>query len=165
MEIQFSFIDLLVIIVLIWAIYKGIKRGPVVHSLSLLIVLGGIALFGLMSVSIADFIRDRATVNLENLHLIIFSILFSATIWLSNLVADKIEASGTNTKGFANVSLGILTNIIKYVFLLSIFFLFLAKFDRSYDFIGSAEKNRTKLYRPIKNIAPSTIKTVSFLKD
>ncbi len=165
MNIQFSFIDVFIIVVLLWATYKGIKRGPVVHALSLLVIIVGIALFGLMSESIADFIRDRATVRLENLHQIIFIILFSATIWLSNLIANKIEAAGTNTKGFANISLGILTSIIKYIFLLSIFLLFFDKIDTGYDLLSSTEKNKTIMYKPIKNIAPSTIKTISFLKD
>lgn len=160
-----SFLDIFIVLVLIWAIFKGYKRGPVVHALSLLVIVIGIAVFGIVSESIADFVRDRATVSMDNLHLYIFAILFLASCWLSNFVAGKVEKGSSKPKGILIIALGILVSIIKYLYILSITLLFFAKFDNSYNLVGASEKSRTKLYTTVKSIAPETIKTVSFLKD
>lgn len=160
-----SFLDVFIVLVLIWAIYKGYKRGPVVHASSLLVIVTGIAVFGIISISIADYIRDRATVSMDNLHFYIFAILFMATTWLSNFVANKVEKGTSKPKGIVSIILGILASVVKYLYILSITLLFFAQFDNSYNLINSEEKRRTKFYTTVKNIAPETIKTVSFLKD
>lgn len=162
----FSFIDVFIILVLIWAIYKGYKRGPIVHALSLLVIVLGIAVFGAVSNSIAEYIKDRATISLENLHHYIFIILFIASVWLSNLIGDKIEKSnGEKPKGILNIILGIIASSIKYLYLLSIFLLYFSQVDKSFDILSSTEKRETKFYKAVKNIAPATIKTISYLKD
>ncbi|MCF6366373.1 MAG: CvpA family protein [Bacteroidales bacterium] len=163
-----SFLDVFIVLVLIFAIFKGYKRGPVVHAISLLIIVSGIAIFGYMSEGIADYIRERirSNENLPSLHLYIFAFLFSATVWLSNFVADRIEkGAGSKPKGILNISLGIIASVIKYLYLLSVLLLFFAGFDKSYNIIGTKEKNNTKFYKTVKNIAPDTIKSVAFLKD
>ena len=159
-----SFLDVFIVLVLIWAIFKGYKRGPVVHALSLLIIVIGIAVFGIASKSIADFFRDRATVPLDNLHFYIFAILFMATTWLSNFVANKVEKGASKPKGFISIILGIVASIVKYLYILSITLLFFAQFDKSYNMTDDVKKRRTKLYETVKSIAPETIKTVSFLE-
>ncbi len=162
----FSFIDVFIVLVLIWAIYKGYKRGPIVHALSLLVIVLAIAVFGAVSNSIAEYIKDRATVSMENLHHYIFIILFLASVWLSNLIGDKIEKSvGAKPKGILNIVLGIIASSLKYLYLLSIFLLYFAQADSSFNILSYTEKRETKLYKAVKNIAPSTIKTVNFLKD
>lgn len=161
-----SFLDIFIVLVLIWAIFKGYKRGPVVHAVSLLIIVVGIALFGAISTSIADYIRDRATVPLINLHFIVFAVLFSATTWLANFVSNKIETGGAaKPKNIAGIFLGILASVVKYLYILSILLLFFAQFDKSYNLTEPGEKGRTKLYHTVKSIAPYTIKTVSFLEE
>lgn len=171
MDVEFdaaiSFFDIFIVLVLIWAIYKGFKRGPVVHAISLLILIAGIAIFGYMSEGIAEYIRERTRTqeNLPNLHFTIFAVLFSATIWLSNFVGDKIEKGAGKPKGILNIALGILASVIKYLYLLSILLLFFSQIDKSYNLVGSKEKGNSKLYKTVKSIAPDTIKTVAFLKD
>jgi membrane protein required for colicin V production len=164
LDTSVGFLDIFIILVLIWAIYKGYKRGPVVHAVSLLIIVVGIALFGIISENIADYIRDRATVSLSYLHFFIFALFFIITLWLSHIVSNKIEKGGTKTKGLLNITLGILASSIKYLYILSIVLSFFSQIDKSYDLVGSQEKKRTKLYETVKSIAPYTIKTVSYLE-
>jgi membrane protein required for colicin V production len=161
-----SFLDVFIVLVLIWAIYKGYKRGPVVHAVSLLIIVVGIALFGAISTSIAGYISDRATVSLDNLDLIVFAVLFTATTWLANFISKKTEAAGAaKPKGIGSIALGILASLVKYLYILSITLLFFAQFNKSYQLIDAGEEERTKLYTTVKSIAPATIKTVSFLDE
>ncbi len=161
-----SFIDIFIVIVLIWAIYKGFKRGPVVHALSLLVIVLGLAIFGSVSQTIADAINQNLTNSVENLHYYLFVLLFIVTVWLSNFIADKVEkGAGAKPKGILNIILGILASSLKYLYLLSVIFLFFYQIDNKYDIISSKEKRHSKLYEIVKNIAPATIKTVSFLQE
>lgn len=163
---EVSIIDVFIALILAWAIYMGIKKGPIVHSLSLLVVIVGIVVFGYISIKIADYISDTMNISIDNLHHYIFVVLFIATVWLSNLVADKAEqSSGGKPKGILNISLGVLSSTIKYLFFTSIFLLYFSQVDKSYDLLSSKAKRKSKLYEIVKNIAPATIKTVAFLKD
>ena len=163
---EVSIIDVFISIVLVWAIYAGVKKGPVVHSLSLLVVIAGIIIFGYISIKIADYLTDTVNISINNLHIYIFAFLFIATVWLSTFVADKVEQSSAGKpKAVFNISLGILSSLIKYLFFLSIFLLYFSQIDKSYDLLSSKSKRNSKLYNVVKNIAPSTIKTINFLKD
>jgi len=162
-----SFLDIFIVLVLIWSIFKGYKRGPVVHALSLLVIVIGIAAFGYISPEIAEFAREkvRSQNNLPYIHLYIFAILFIGTIWLSNFVANKTEKASGKPKGFISILLGIIAGTVKYLYILSIVLLYFGQFDNNYEIVNSEEKRRTKLYNGVKNLAPNTIKTVSFLKE
>jgi membrane protein required for colicin V production len=164
LDTSVGFLDIFIILVLLWAIYKGYKRGPMVHAVSLLIIVVGIALFGIISENIADYIRDRATVSLNYLHLFVFAVFFLITIWISHMVSNRIEKGGANKKGFVNIILGILASSIKYLYILSIVLSFFSQIDKSYDVVGSKERKRSKFYETVKSIAPYTIKTVSYLE-
>jgi membrane protein required for colicin V production len=156
-----SIIDVLLILVLFWAVYKGYKRGPIVHSLSLLIVISGIALFGILSEEVSDFIRRRSTESLNNLELYIFGVLFSATLWLSNLVADKTEkSSSASLKKPVNIILGILASSIKYLYITSIILLFVSQSGM----LSLKQQRKSRFYKTVKLTAPQTIKSVGFLK-
>ncbi len=156
-----SIIDILLVFVLIWAIFRGYRRGPIVHGLSLLIVVVGITVFGLLSTQISDFIRQRSTVSLSNLEFYVFSVLFSATLWLSNIVADKSEKAGSvSLKKPVNIILGILASCVKYLYIVSILLLFVSQSH----ILSSKQERKSRLYKIVKLTAPSTIKTVTFLK-
>ncbi len=156
-----SIIDIILILILIWAIFKGYQRGPIVQALSLLTVIAGIAVSGSLSTEISDFIRQRSTISLSNLDIYIFAILFSATLWLSNLVADKTEkASSVNLKKPINIILGIITNCIKYLYIVSIILLFVSQSG----ILPGKQERKSRFYKTVKLTAPSTIKTVAFLK-
>ncbi|RLD50171.1 MAG: hypothetical protein DRI94_09360 [Bacteroidetes bacterium] len=156
-----SIIDVLLVLILIWAIFRGYQRGPVVHSLSLLVIVAGIAIFGLLSTEVSDFINNSRSGQLNNLEYYIFGALFSATIWLSNIVADKTQkTSSASLKKPVNIILGILTSSIKYLYIISIFLLF---FSQSGILPAKYERN-SRFYKIVKLTAPATIKTVDFLK-
>ncbi|NPA67629.1 MAG: CvpA family protein [Chlorobi bacterium] len=156
-----SIIDVLLAVVLIWALFKGYKRGPVVHSLSLLAILAGIAVFGLVSTELANFIGAKWRGGISNLDIYIFAVLFSATLWLSNIVADKAQSSSNvNMKKPVNIILGMLTSAIKYLYITSIILLFVS---HSGLLPGKYER-KSRFYKTVKLTAPATIKTVNFLK-
>ncbi len=163
---EVSIIDVFITIVLVWAIYIGAKKDPIVHSLSLLVVIAGIIIFGYISIKIADYLTDTVNISINYLHHYIFAFLFIAIVWLSGFVGDKVEqTSGGKPKAVLSIGLGILSSLIKYIFFLSIFLLYFSQIDSSYNLLSSRSKRNSKLYEIVKNIAPSTIKTINFLKD
>ncbi len=156
-----SFIDVLLVIILIWAVYKGFKRGPLVQSLSLLVIIAGIAVFGLISTELADFISGKWKGSVHRLDSYIFAVLFSATVWLSNIVADKTEnASSVNLKKPVNIILGIVAAVVKYLYITGIILLFVSQSG----ILPLKQERKSRFYKTVKNTAPSTMKTVSFLK-
>ncbi len=156
-----SIIDILLFLLFAWAAYKGYKRGPVVHAVSLLIVLAGITIFAALSKEVTDFIRLNSNMTAKNLELYMFGILFIAVVWLSNFVADKTaQVSTASLKKPINIILGILTSGIKYLYFASIILLFL----NQTSVLSPQTERKSHLYKFVKTTALETIKPLDILK-
>ena len=158
-----SLFDFLITIVLIWAVYRGYKRGSIIHSVALLVLLAGIVVSAKVSYMFYGFLADRSRIPLINLPVIIFAVLFVFSVIGAHFVANKVTGNvGKEPKGFTNKILGILVNVVKYLFMTSIVLIFIFKLDASFEFIHKNEKQRTKLYYPVLSIAPSAFKILRF---
>lgn len=162
-DIGISFLDFLLSLVLFWAIYRGYKRGAIIHSVALLVLLAGIGISGKLSYLIYDYMQERARVTLYNLPVILFFIFSVLSVIGAHFVANKVTANiGKEPKGFTNKLLGAGVNVVKYLYMSSIVLIMLFKLDANFDFIHPKEKERTILFYPVLRIAPATFKMLEF---
>ena len=162
-DVGISFFDFLIIIVLFWAIYRGYTRGAIIHSVALLVLLGGIGISAHLSYVIYGWIQEKARVPLYNLPVILFFFMAVASIIGSHIVARKVIGNiGKTPKGKWNRGLGVLVNVVKYLYMISIAFIMIYKLDANYHFIHQKEKSRTSLFYPIMSIAPTTFRPLRF---
>lgn len=162
-NIGLSFWDFLITIVLLWAIYKGYRRGAIVHSIMLLALLAGIAIAARMGYGVYNMLQDKARVPLYNMPVVIFALLFALAIVGSHLIGNKVSNNvGKTPRGFTNRLLGVAVSVVKYLFILSVALILVYKIDANYEFISRDEKQRTKLFYPVMNIAPSAFRILRF---
>ncbi len=161
--LETSLFDILIVLTLGWAIYRGYKRGSIVHSVALLVLLGGVFMAAYLSYKIYGVINYRSRVQLVHLPVIIFSILYVGVVYGAHFVADKVTGNiGEDAKGRTNKLLGILVNIGKYLFMISIVLMFIFKLDATYNFISPEEKKETSLYYPVLKVAPTVFRILRF---
>ncbi len=162
-NIGLSFWDFLITIIMIWAIYRGYVKGAIVHAVTLLVILAGIAISARVAYTVFDMTQTQFRVPLYNMPVVIFGTLFTFTVFLAHFVGNKVIANlGKTALGIKNRLLGILINVIKYLFMLSIALIMIFKIDANHEFISQTEKERTKFFFPVMNIAPSIFKSLRF---
>ncbi|MEA2041786.1 MAG: CvpA family protein [Bacteroidota bacterium] len=162
-DIGLSFWDFVITVALFWAVFKGYRRGAIVHSVMLLVLLAGIGIAAKLSYGIYAGVQDKARVPLYNMPVVIFALLFIVAVVGSHIIGNKVmDNVGKTPRGFTNRILGIAVSVVKYLFILSASLIIIYKIDINYEFISQDEKSRTKLFYPVMNIAPSAFKILRF---
>lgn len=158
-----AFTDVIIYLILFWAIYRGYMRGAIIHSVALLVLLASVTISIKLSYLIYEYIQDRARVTLYNLPVAIFFVLFVISVVGSHLVANKVIGNiGKTPTGTLNKVLGIFVNLVKYLFMLSIGLIMIFKLDANFSIIDEKEKEKTTLFYPVLNIAPSIFNALRF---
>ncbi len=162
-DVGVSLFDFLIVIVLLWSLWRGYKRGAIIHSVALLVLFAGILLSAKLSYWLYDYLSERSRVPIINFPVIFFAILFIPIVVGSHYTASKVTANiGPEPKGLINKLLGMAVNFVKYLFMTSVVLIFIFKIDASHDFINKNERKRTKLFYPVLSIAPSAFNILSF---
>ena len=158
-----AFTDIIIYLFLFWAIYRGYMRGAIIHSVALLVLLAAIGVSAKLSYFVYEYIQDRARVTLYNLPVILFLILSVFSVIGAHFTANKVIGNiGKTPKGMLNRTLGVFVNITKYLFMISIVSIMIFKLDANFSVINDKEKERTRLFYPILNIAPTVFKPLRF---
>lgn len=156
-------LDLVFIILLLWAVYKGFTKGLISQLATLAALLLGI--FG--AIKFSDFTSDLLIKNFEisgqYLPIISFAVTFIVIVIGVHLVAkmvDKlIEAVAL---GIINRLLGVLFSVLKIAFIISIILVFINKLDNRYNFIPDETKEKSLLYEPLSGLAPMIFPYLNF---
>ena len=89
------FIDIIALILLAMAIFKGYRRGFIVSILSFLAILIGLAAAMKFSVAVADWLQNNTNIGSHWLPFISFLLIMLAVIlavrWIANIAEAAIE--------------------------------------------------------------------------
>lgn len=161
-----NYIDIILGLLLIVAAIRGFMKGFIFElaSLAALIlgVWGGIHL----SYYIAGFIEKTFSWHSEYLGLLSFFITFLLIVIVIHLIgmalSKVVEAIAL---GFLNHTAGLFFGIIKAAFILSILLVLFDRFDRDSSIISGKDKEKSRVYEPLKNFAPSIFPPLDFRNE
>lgn len=122
------FIDILVIIVVVFAVIKGYQRGLIVGIFSFIAVIIGLAAAIKLSAVTAGYIGKAMKISDAWLPVISFAIVFILVVLLIRLGANLIQkAVEVSTFGWANRLGGILLYSVTYLLVFSILLFYAAQ--------------------------------------
>lgn len=122
------FIDILVLIFLVIAVIKGLRRGLIVAVFSFFAFIAGIAAAMKLSVVVADYLKDSVNISAKWLPFVSFAVVFIGVVLLVRWVASMLTATVEMTMmGWANKIGGIILYTILYMFTLSVVLFFVQK--------------------------------------
>lgn len=158
-----SIFDIVVVIALIYAVIRGYLNGFILELASLMALVFGI--LGAILISSWTETLLKRWWNWEYIGIIAFlitfiSILIGASI-LARSLSDKVNQSAVH---FLNRVAGSLFAVFKTAFILSIIVAFLQFFDWEEQIIPPSQKRQSKLYTPLKELAPSVFPYLRFEK-
>ena len=121
-------IDIAFIIVMLLAVFKGLRKGLVLGIFSLLAFIIGLAAALKLSVVVADYLKDSSGTFSKWLPLISFTLVFIAVVFLVGLLARVIKKTMQFAMlGWADSLGGIILYVAIYTIIFSIFLFFAEK--------------------------------------
>lgn len=150
-----NYFDIIIIIPLLWAAYKGYKKGFVIEVASLVALLLGI--WGALKFSgfVTELIIENFETQSKYLPLISFAVTFILIVvgvhFVAKLVDRFVKAIALN---FINRIAGAAFGIVKVAFIVSVILSLINQIDKKSDVISEKLVNESLLYKPISDFAP-----------
>jgi membrane protein required for colicin V production len=149
-------IDIPIAIIIIWGAYKGFTKGFIVQMATLIAIIIGI--WG--AVKFSGFTTEVLFKNTESNYIpiisfaVTFIIIIIAIHLLARLLDKLIKSIDLN---IFNRILGIAFGILKNAFIVSIILLVMNRIDENISFLPEEEKEKSLLYVPLSNFAPTVL--------
>ncbi len=158
-----NYLDILLAIPLIWAVYRGFTKGLIFSVASLLALILGI--YGAIHFSfvVQDFVRAIFHPNDRYLAFLSFTITFILIVIIIHMVAWAIDRLiKAVALGMVNRLAGVVFNVIKMAFILSIILSLLNYLNRFNNFIPEKDREESLLYGPVSSFAPAVFPYLKF---
>ncbi len=160
-----NFLDIIIIIPLIWAAYSGYKKGFIIELASLAALILGIYAAINFSYLIGDLLSDNINLQEKYINIIAFIITFIIVVFVVYLIGKLIEKFvNVLMLGFVNRIAGLFFGIIKAAFILSVLFYIINIFDEDQNLLTPKTKKNSALYDPIASFAPYIIPKLNIEK-
>ena len=153
-----NYIDIIIIIPLLWGLYKGFTKGLIISAATLIAF--GLAVWG--GIKFSDFLsmwmRDSMHWTSKYLPLISFSVIFIGILILVFSLAKLLEKFVKAVAlGFVNKLAGGIFGMLKFGLILSVLIFVLNAIEKTIQVIPAETKKSSLLYEPIGKIAPMII--------
>jgi membrane protein required for colicin V production len=147
------YIDIVILIPLLWGAYRGFMKGFIVAISTFLALMLGV--YGAINFSnyVSTFLFEKFNWTNEYIPIIAFAITFIGIVilihFLSRLLDNLVKAVAL---GFVNKILGAILGMAKFMLIISVVILIINKFDKNSSFITEKIKTESLLYSPISSM-------------
>jgi len=151
-------VDIIILIPLLWGLYKGFVKGAIIELASIVALIGGVYVAVRFCDYMSDKLKNTTNLNQEYIPLLAFSILFIVTVAAVYLVAKLAERFAKAVAlGAVNKIAGAGLGAFKFAFALSFIVFILNAIDANGTFFTKDTKQKSVLLEPISQIAPFVI--------
>lgn len=158
-------LDIILLIPLVWLMYRGFQKGFIIELSSLIALVLGIYFAINFSYFAAEFLTNNFSIGDKYLAIIAFVVTFIAIVFAVFFIGKLLEqVINIIFLGFVNKLAGAAFGLIKAAFLLSVILWIINSFDLSKSFIKDATREGSILYDPIEQFAPTIIPKLSLDK-
>ena len=165
-----NILDVILVLPLLFAGYKGFKYGLIIEIFTLLALLVGLYAGIHFSDYASNFIENSFNWHSKYLPVVSFTITFLAIGAMVYFAGKAIERVVRFT-GLSpiNKTFGILFSVVKMGYFISVFLVILESYDEKNNFFPEETKSESLLYSPVKNLSEKTIPGIAestiFLKN
>ena len=152
-----SIIDIIIVIILLWAMYSGFKRGFIMQVTGIAGVIAGILLgflFGRMVGGWLDLTGDTARV-IGFIIVVVLTLIVCAI--LGRLLGGLVKLTGL---GMLDTVGGMLLSALKTLLILSVLLVCFDIANNQWRMVGRSRLDRSKLYLPVMKISQSIFPVV-----
>ena len=155
-----NYIDIILIIPLLWGLYKGFSKGLIIEAASIAAL--GLAIWAGIKFSdfLTGYIHARVSWNTHYLPVISFAVIFLGILILVYAIAKLMERLVKAVSlGFVNKLAGGIFGMLKFGLILSMLIFVLTAIESSFggQLVRGETKQKSLLYEPVGKIAPLII--------
>jgi membrane protein required for colicin V production len=154
-------LDIILAVILLFGIVRGFKNGFFVEVTSLVgLVLG---VYGAIHFSYfaGDFLKDKVDWQEKTIQIVAFAITFVIIVLLISLTGKLLtKIADIAALGILNKIAGAAFGVAKLALILSIILIVFSKLNRTLPFISQEGLERSILYNPVKNLAPTLFPSI-----
>lgn len=148
-----NYIDIILLVPVIWFVYQGFRKGFVIEFASLLALILGIYAALYFSGYAADFLINNLNLSSKYVPVFSFIITFIVIVFIVYSIGKLLEkVINLVALGFVNKVAGGVFGLLKGAVLISIVLMIINYFNE--DFISQEKKDNSMLYESIEGIAP-----------
>ncbi len=153
-------IDIIALVLVIAAVWKGLRRGLIVALFSMIGFIVGIAAAMKLSVVVADYLDDSVNISARWWPVISFLLVFLVVVLLIRLAANMIEKAVEWTLlGWVNKLGGVILYVLMYMISLSV----LLFYAEQLDLVTKEAMDNSVAYSVIRPWGPWAINTFGSL--
>ncbi len=147
-----NFLDVMILVPMIWYGFKGYKKGLVFEVAGIVALLVGTWI----AINFSKKLAEWAGFSGQYIDIIAFVVTFGAVIFLVFAFAKFIEKAVTFVvPEFLNNLGGMILGAFKVALIVSVLLYFISSMDRFELFLKRDIKDGSRLYRPVSIIAPA----------
>lgn len=153
-----NFVDILILVPLIYAGWKGFQHGIIIEVFTLLALLVGIYAGIHFSDFTAKWLKETFGWESEYLPVVAFTLTFlaiGAMVYFAGKMIEQV-ARVTNLTP-VNKFFGIIFAVLKMTYFVSVFLVVLESYDEKGDFLPPSMKSKSLLYKPVLAVSTTTI--------
>jgi len=153
-----NLIDVVILVPIIYAAWKGFKHGLIIEIFTLLALFVGIYAGIHFSDLTATFLRTNLGMSSKYVPVIAFTITFlgiGAMVYFLGKTIEKIIKVTQLTP--INKLAGVFFSVLKYIYILSTLFILLESYDEKIGFFPPKMKEASLLYQPIMQVSKTSI--------
>ncbi len=148
-----SYLDIILVIPIIWFAWKGFKKGLIIELASLAALVLGIFAAWHFSDYTEGILVEKFDLQSEYLHIIAFALTFIIVVILTHLTGKLLESIVKLVMlGFVNKLAGLVFGTLKIALILSGIFYILSMTDISGKLISKETKEKSLLYEPVASL-------------
>jgi membrane protein required for colicin V production len=153
-----NYLDIIILIPLAIFVFKGLRNGLILEVASLAALFIGIFAGIYLSDFVSGLLIKHFGLHAGNTSGAAFVLIFIAVIIVVRLIAKSLEkALDITPLGIVNKLLGAMFAALKILFVISLVFYAINKFDTAEKLITHPTKEKSFLYKPVAAIAPLAI--------
>ncbi len=161
-----NYIDIILGLMLIFSVIGGFKNGLITEIASLAALILGI--WGAIHFSdiTTELIIKYFDLKSDYLNIISFIVTFIVIVILVHIVGNVVNNMfDSGVLGIANKLGGMVFGLVRSILFLSIVLLVFDKIDNDIQIIPEETKAKSRMYEPIRNIAPSIFPFIDIWND
>lgn len=156
-------LDILILLIIAWAAYKGFTKGLIVQAATLAALVLGIYGATHFSWYTAGLMHQHLSLKSDYMPLLAFILTFIGIVVLVHLLAKLLDKLlQAIALGFINRLTGAVFSILKMTLILSVLFMVLNTINAHISFLPAKEVAQSRLYAPISRLVPSIFPMLRF---
>ncbi len=150
--------DIIIIALLIFAFIRGIFKGFVMGLSGFIGIISSIYIAKYFSAPVIRLAESLLGIDQKISSAVGFIIVFLAALLLFHFIAVLVDKLiSLIALGWLNKLLGGVLFLLKYLFIISVFFNIFDAANKNLDIVSQKTKQKSKLYIPIKKVVPITL--------